>query len=73
MSAALPSTDPSRQATHAGGAPALPAVPGARRAGTTVSITSEQLFGNAGEVQILHRGALYRLKQTSLGKLILTK
>ncbi len=36
-------------------------------------ITSEQLFGAAPEVQIDHRGVVYRLKQTSLGKLILTK
>ena len=36
-------------------------------------ITSEQLFGAAIEVQIDHRGMLYRLRQTSLGKLILTK
>ena len=36
-------------------------------------ISSEQLLGGAQEVQIEHRGALYRLRQTSLGKLILTK
>ena len=36
-------------------------------------IPSEQLFHGAQEVQIEHRGALYRLQQTSLGKLILTK
>ena len=36
--------------------------------------TSEQLFtGGAVEVQIDHHGVLYRLKQTALGKLILTK
>jgi hemin uptake protein HemP len=44
---------------------------GARR--TVVCITSEQLFAGATEVQIEHRGALYRLQRTSLGKLILTK
>jgi len=37
------------------------------------SIASEALFAGAREVQIVHRGALYRLKQTALGKLILTK
>ena len=37
------------------------------------AIASESLFGGAKEVQILHRGSLYRLKQTALGKLILTK
>ncbi len=37
-------------------------------------ITSDQLFTNgAVELQIDHRGVLYRLKQTALGKLILTK
>ena len=40
---------------------------------TPLVISSEQLFGGASEVQIDHRGALYRLKKTSLGKLILTK
>jgi hemin uptake protein HemP len=38
-----------------------------------VRIDSARLFAGAAEVQIEHRGALYRLKQTSLGKLILTK
>ena len=37
------------------------------------AIASEALFGGAGEVRISHRGSLYRLKQTALGKLILTK
>ena len=36
-------------------------------------IASEALFAGAEEVQIEHRGSLYRLKQTALGKLILTK
>lgn len=36
-------------------------------------ISSEVLLAGAQEVQIEHRGALYRLRQTSLGKLILTK
>ena len=36
-------------------------------------IVSDTLFGGAKEVQILHHGTLYRLKQTALGKLILTK
>jgi len=42
-------------------------------AGGPLKITSEKLFGGALEVQIDHHGALYRLKKTSLGKLILTK
>ena len=36
-------------------------------------IPSESLFAGAKEVQIEHRGSLYRLRQTALGKLILTK
>jgi hemin uptake protein HemP len=36
-------------------------------------IPSEQLLAGAQEVQIDHHGTLYRLRQTSLGKLILTK
>ena len=47
-------------------------VPVADRAAVR-SVTSEHLFDGAAEVQIDHRGARYRLKQTSLGKLILTK
>ena len=40
----------------------------------TRCITSDQLFaGGAVELHIDHRGVLYRLKQTALGKLILTK
>lgn len=38
-----------------------------------VRLSSAQLFAGALEVQIDHHGAVYRLKQTSLGKLILTK
>lgn len=34
---------------------------------------SDELFGSASEVQIEHSGQLYRLRRTSLGKLILTK
>ena len=36
-------------------------------------IDSASLLGGATEVQIVHRGTFYRLKQTALGKLILTK
>ena len=36
-------------------------------------ISSERLFAGAREIHIEHRGAVYRLQQTSLGKLILTK
>jgi hypothetical protein len=37
------------------------------------AVKSETLFGGASELQIEHRGSLYRLRLTSLGKLILTK
>ncbi len=47
--------------------PLHPAAPGVHR------MNSDRLFGGAQELQIEHRGALYRLKQTALGKLILTK
>ena len=36
-------------------------------------ISSEQLMGPAKEVLIEHRGGFCRLRQTALGKLILTK
>lgn len=36
-------------------------------------IPSERLFGQTGEVRILHRGEEYRLRITRAGKLILTK
>lgn len=36
-------------------------------------ISSESLLAGGNEVCIEHNGAIYRLKQTALGKLILTK
>ena len=36
-------------------------------------LDSEALLAGAREVEIEHQGAVYRLKLTSLGKLILTK
>ena len=52
--------------------------PDAARAAPTaapavVRVHSAQLFAGAQEVQIVHQGGVYRLKQTALGKLILTK
>lgn len=35
--------------------------------------SSHAIFAGAREVEIEHQGALYRLRLTSLGKLILTK
>jgi hemin uptake protein HemP len=43
------------------------------RAANVRSITSAQLFAEFPEVQIAHGDAVYRLRQTALGKLILTK
>lgn len=56
------------------GVPAVPPASPRGRSGARVpQFSSEQLFAGAAEVLIEHRGAIYRLKQTSLGKLILTK
>ena len=69
---------PSAPGVHAGSVPATTA-PSTRPTGRAVTalafraIASEALFAGADEVHISHRGALYRLKQTALGKLILTK
>ncbi len=40
---------------------------------TVLRVSSDDLFAGSAEVQIEHHGAIYRLKHTSLGKLILTK
>ena len=57
------------------GLPANPAPTGAVAApGTPRRLRSEQLFaGGAVEVEIEHQQQVYRLRRTSLGKLILTK
>lgn len=39
----------------------------------TKRISSSELMGNLRELEIEHSGSLYRLRLTSLGKLILTK
>nr|WP_315490030.1 hemin uptake protein HemP [uncultured Rhodoferax sp.] len=36
-------------------------------------VSSKSLFSGANEVEIEHHGAIYRLRLTALGKLILTK
>ena len=68
---------PAPQVRAARAPEAAPPSPGpARRSFPAPAIrtmASETLFGGAGEVHISHRGSLYRLKQTALGKLILTK
>ena len=38
-----------------------------------MQVSSQTIFSGAQEVEIDHNGTLYRLRQTSLGKLILTK
>ncbi len=58
--------------------PSLSKTPGRGQAGAAVNaqptaVKSEALFDGAPELLIDHRGVLYRLRQTSLGKLILTK
>ena len=57
------------------GLPANPAPASAvAAAGTPRRLRSEQLFaGGAVEVEIEHQQQVYRLRRTSLGKLILTK
>lgn len=47
------------------------AVPGAT--GTRPRVPSHDILRGSAEVEIDHRGTLYRLRVTSLGKLILTK
>lgn len=37
------------------------------------TLTSSELFGAGREVRIVHRGLVYTLRLTRLGKLILTK
>jgi hemin uptake protein HemP len=41
--------------------------------GRVQAIASERLFRGAAELHINHGGVMYRLRRTSLGKLILTK
>lgn len=41
--------------------------------GAVPRLPSRAIFAGAQEVEIEHNGAVYRLRQTALGKLILTK
>ena len=52
---------------------ALSAPPGATRAHTARRLRSAELLGTQQEVEIEHGLVVYRLRLTSLGKLILTK
>jgi hemin uptake protein HemP len=50
-----------------------PASSGGAPLSLPVAVKSEALFVGGSEVLIDHRGVMYRLRLTSLGKLILTK
>lgn len=52
-----------------------PSPPPARAAAPTVArrLASHELFAGRQEVEIVHAGAVYRLRRTATGKLILTK
>ena len=76
LPSALPSAPPSTLP------PALPsfmpafqarALPAARADAANRRWRSAELFGQASEIEIEHGQAVYRLRRTSLGKLILTK
>jgi hypothetical protein len=67
-SSALASSDLSLEAQ-----PPLPNGGGSVPSLGPLRISSQALFSGATEIEIEHKGALYRLRQTSLGKLILTK
>lgn len=69
----MPTPDPAFQATSASAAPGLRAHPEAGREAGARSVSSEQLFAGRNEIQITHGSSIYRLRLTSLGKLILTK
>lgn len=58
--------------TRATGA-ALPASMPAGRGPPHRQIASEILFNGRAEIEICHGDMIYRLRQTALGKLILTK
>lgn len=60
--------EPNSTTPRDGVAPWLASAPEAVR-----RLRSEALLDGAREVEIEHQGAIYRLKVTSLGKLILTK
>lgn len=58
--------------------PPLPSVPATARHGAPPApdrrrLLSEQLLDGNGEIEIVHGDAVYRLRLTALGKLILTK
>lgn len=58
---------------HEPGMPALPSLAVHATLPERRRLSSQALLGNEREVEIEHGGQLYRLRLTSLGKLILTK
>jgi hemin uptake protein HemP len=60
-------------ADSAGSAPCAAAPANAPHAGAEREVRSEDLFGDARIVLIRHADAIYTLRRTSSGKLILTK
>lgn len=59
--------------THAGSVGEGIALHDAVRATGVRRVPSRNLFMSEREIEIEHNGALYRLRQTAMGKLILTK
>jgi hemin uptake protein HemP len=53
--------------------PGIDRTPGPTPAAAQRRFDSTELFGDAVEVEIEHQSQVYRLRRTSLGKLILTK
>lgn len=65
-----------RNAAHSEALAALPTRTPDKGTSTTdgvLRISSQMLFDGAREVEIEHGSSRYRLRQTALGKLILTK
>ena len=73
-SASVPHSPAPLTADALGATPDL-CVPAQDRASPPVAVrlSSQSLLGGQREVEIDHGGAVYRLRVTSLGKLILTK
>lgn len=68
------STMSSHHRPHPPQAPSAADAPAATvRSAAPRVVCSQSLFDGASELQIEHRGTLYRLRQTAMGKLILTK
>ena len=64
---------PLGRGADAGPEPSLRAAGTSAAPGTRPRVPSSDILRGSAEVEIDHRGTLYRLRVTSLGKLILTK